>query len=140
MAYEDDHPIGVAEFAFYRDVYNSLESAYPKHIALQRFGSFEESAGIRTIYVEPHARSRIPPCYLLLCFASCLLGHRMGVRFTTATKDANNHRLRRLYESTGGIMIGTYWDQMEAPFEVAVFLFPDYVGFGVQLLEKTYKC
>ncbi len=121
---DEEQPLGMAEFTFYRQVYESFEqSPYPKNIRLKDFGPFESFVGTRTIYVEPEARGQLPPYYLLLAMAGSRICYDFGARFTTATTNASNDYLMRLYEKTGGKLVGTYRDPNVGHFDIAVFVF-----------------
>lgn len=121
---EQDHPLGMAEFTFYDQVYPSFAgSPYPDSFGLEKIGAFESFVGTRTVYVEPEARAQVPSYYLMLAMAGSRFAYGCGARFTTASTNAADGYLMRLYEKTGGKLVGTYRDQSQAPFEIAVFVF-----------------
>ena len=121
---DEGRPLGMAEFTFYDQVYPSFgETPYPASLGLANIAPFESFVGTRTLYVEPEARSQVPPYYLLLSIAGCRFAHACGAKFTTASTNAANDYLVRLYSKTGGRLLGTYRDPAQARSELAVFVF-----------------
>ncbi len=116
--------VGLAEFCFFDQVYSSFADAYcPERVPLASYGPFGQFVGTRTIFVEPSARRRMPPVFLMLALAGCRLASSLGARFTTATTSAANRGLLGLYRKTGGELVGTLRDVEGVPCEIAVLVF-----------------
>ena len=126
LAYGDDEskPLGMIEGAFYNQIYDSFEhSPHPESFRLSEFGDFESFVGTRTIYVEPEARDKVPPYYLMLSIAGCQMAHQLGARFSTASTLIENDNLIQLYRKTGGKCLGSYEDKEQAKSEIIGFIF-----------------
>jgi len=127
IAYDEEdgnRPIALAESAFYDQVYPSFaDSPYPASLNLDQFCPFEEMAGVRTIYVEPDCRHRSASLYLQLILAGAQTFWELGARYVTATTNADNAYLNRLYAKTGGHALNTFRGKEFGECEVAPWVF-----------------
>lgn len=125
IAYNDENrPVAMAEVAFHDQVYQSFaKSPYPASLNLDQFCSIGKMVGIRTIYVEPEYRQRAGSLYFALILAGARTSLKLGARFATATTDAKNAYLKRLYGKTGGLPLPTIRMEGLADCDVAPWIF-----------------
>jgi hypothetical protein len=92
---------GMAEAFLHSQHYESYDDApYGSVAGLRELCPFELMAGIRTVYVEPEFRlSRA--LYLKLILSQAYIFRMFGALYSTATTNAADERLARLYHRTG---------------------------------------
>jgi len=138
IAYDGNRPVALAEIAFHDQVYESFaKSPYPQSFNLDSFCPFDSMAGIRTIYVEPDYRQRAGSIYLQLIFAGGLVVGPLGARFATATTNAADAYLNRLYRKTGGKEMETFVMHGAAKCEVALYVFDLNVLLNHKLIDRV---
>jgi hypothetical protein len=119
----EDRCVGMAEAFFLSQHYASLEEApYASIESLRTLCEFSELAGIRTVYVEPEFRMR-RALYMKFILSQAYIFRRLGARYSTATTNSTNARLSRLYNKTGGTLLGTVNARQYSDDPVAVYVF-----------------
>lgn len=115
-------PVGLIESAFLHQVYPNIDALpYRKVFDIDGLCSFEEVAGVRTVYVRPDCRGR-QTLYLKLIVAQSRIFHSLGASIATATTDSRNDFLCRLYDRTGGTRLGSFVHP-SAPDPIVLFRF-----------------
>lgn len=108
LAYADgrDEPVGLAEACFLAQHYGSYDRVPYRQVAdLPSLCPFPRLAGIRTVYADPAYRLR-HGLYVKLILGQAHIFRSLGARASTATTDAGDARLARLYDKTGGRRLG----------------------------------
>jgi hypothetical protein len=118
-----DEPVGLAEACFLEQHYGTYERV-PYHDVgdLRSLYPFPQLAGIRTVYADPAFRLR-HALYVKLILGQAHIFRSLGARASTATTDAADERLARLYDKTGGRRLGEMSLGGVSDHPVAVYLF-----------------
>jgi hypothetical protein len=116
-------PIGMAESLLVQQRYESYEQTpYGPSFDLESICPFSQMASIRTVYAEPDVRLH-HGLYLKLILASAYVYRSLGALYAVATTNAEDERLARLYEKTGGRRLTTFTIPSFHPGAIALYVF-----------------
>jgi hypothetical protein len=119
----DDRPVGLAEACFLQQHYGSWEEVpYAPFCDLPAVCPFPQLAGIRTVFAEPEARLH-HGLYAYLILGMAYIFRTLGARYSTATTNAADARLARLYDKTGGARVAEFSLPGVSEGAIAVYLF-----------------
>lgn len=125
LAYLAGHeqPVGLAEACLLEQHYGTYDDVPYRDVAdIQAICPFEELAGIRTVYADPAFRLH-HALYLKLILGQAYIFRSMGAQCATATTNARDARLGRLYDKTGGRRLGEVILGSVSDGALAVYLF-----------------
>lgn len=110
--------MGMIEAFFLDQMHEGYHEMEPEPVAraLEERCPFGKLARIETIYVEP--RFRRQPIYAYLCMAMAHLFRELGGQGSQCLMSDGNGFLHRLYQSSGGQLVGTYDNQDQIPIAV----------------------
>jgi hypothetical protein len=116
-------PVGMAEACFLEQHYGTYERVpYHDVYDIPSLCPFPQLAGIRTVYADPAFRLH-HALYVKLILGEAYIFRSLGARASTATTDAADERLARLYDKTGGRRLGEVSLGAISDHALAVYLF-----------------
>ncbi len=116
-------PIGLAEACFLEQHYGEYAQVpYGDVYDIPSICPFPQLASIRTVYTDPAFRLH-HALYVKLILGQAHIFRSLGARYAAATTNADDERLARLYDRTGGVRLGQ--KRFEGLFDnpIAVYLF-----------------
>jgi hypothetical protein len=118
-----DEPVGLAEASFLEQHYGTYDRVPYTGVAdIPSICPFPQLAGIRTVYADPAFRLH-HALYVKLILGQAYIFRSLGARASTATTDAANEQLARLYDKTGGRRLGEVSLGSISDHPIAVYLF-----------------
>lgn len=116
-------PVGLAEAYFIDQAYADSRRCPLLTIPEVRTRcSFNNTAYLRTIYVEPEYRARLP-IYSNLYLGMATVMHQLGALYGLAGTAANDGSLVRLYQKSGGRAVAKFAFPDDPSQPTAIFLF-----------------
>ncbi len=118
-----DEPVGLAEACFLEQHYGTYDRVpYHDVCDIPALCPFPTLAGIRTVYADPAYRNH-HGLYVKLILAQAHIFRSLGALCATATTNADDERLARLYDKTGGRRLGVAHLASISDHGTAVYLF-----------------
>lgn len=134
---ENSNIIGFSEYFIFGSLEKGFESSmYSKYVDLKKICNPEETAHIRTIYINEEYRRRMSALYLKLYLFTAMHAIRAGIKYATLSTSSKDSFLKKMYEKMGGVKIKSFLFE-EANVDADLYLI-DLNKLINQKLSKKY--